>query len=154
MNIFISYNATDIPIVEEAYANLKNVGDINFWNKDKIIGDVAWDSIFSWIDKADLVVVIITQNTLQRAMSVGQEIGRAKAKGKTILPLVAKGINASDLGCLQGVSYEILDIDNPSMSLTKISDHCLTHKKRSEEESKSLFLLLGIIAFILFASKS
>lgn len=152
MKIFISYNSSDIPLVESTHEYLKSVGQVKFWDKDKTSGEVAWDSIFKWIDEADMVVVIISHNTLTRAMSVGQEIGRAKAKNKTILPLVAHGVDSADLGCLGGVTYQRFDLENPHESLMKVSEHCLKHKKKSEEESKSFLFVIGLLAFLFYAS--
>ena len=64
--------------------------------------------LFGWIDISDFVIVVITDNTVRRAMAVGQEVGRAVTMKKTVIPLVAEGVPDSALGCLSGVTYSRL----------------------------------------------
>ena len=53
-------------------------GDVFHWNHSNIPGKVAWEQIYIWIDNSDIVLVLITGNTVVRALSVGREVGRAK----------------------------------------------------------------------------
>lgn len=154
MKIFLSYSASDTPIVEDTHRHLTGIGEIKFWDKDKTPGEIAWNSIFKWIDEADVVIVIVSHNTINRAMSVGQEIGRAKAKNKRIIPLVASNVISTDLGCLNSTTYQTFDFENPNDSIKKIAETCLKHKQKSEEEMTSFWVLVGIItALFLVGSK-
>ena len=54
-------------------------GDVYYWNQSNIPEQVAWEQIYNWIDNSDIVLVLITGNTVVRALSVGREVGRAKA---------------------------------------------------------------------------
>lgn len=155
MKIFLSYSASDTPIVESTYKHLSEVGEIKFWDKDKTPGDIVWDSIFKWIDEADLVVVIVSQNTINRAMAVGQEIGRAKAKNKKIIPLVASNVVSMDLGCLHGTTYQMFDFENPADSIKNITKTCLQIKQKNAEEATSFWVIIGILtALFLVGSKA
>src|SRR3972149_10931372 len=102
MKIFISYSTPDIKVVE-LFANiLSQYGDVKYWAENKILGEDSWKTIFSWIDSSDVVIALVTGNTLTRAMAVGQEIGYAKNK-KKIIPVVESSIPTTELGCLSGI---------------------------------------------------
>jgi hypothetical protein len=82
MKIFISYSTDDIRLVHKIATSLCSYSEVYYWAKDYIPGEEVWPTIFSWIDNSDLVIAVITDKTVSRAMSVGQEIGRAKTKNK------------------------------------------------------------------------
>jgi hypothetical protein len=69
-----------------------------FWSQDKVPGRDAWGTIYSWIDSADLVVVVLTGKALSRALSVGNEVGYARKAGKRIIPLVGPEVPKGELG--------------------------------------------------------
>ena len=121
MNVFISYSVTDTALVGTVATRIKDLAQVKYWDKSKEPGKEAWPTIFSWIDSADLVLVLITGNTLARAFSVGQEIGHAKKGRKQIIPVVAKGIPSAELGCLSGITF--IDLDS------EISRQPLAHFK-------------------------
>ncbi|MDA8161648.1 MAG: toll/interleukin-1 receptor domain-containing protein [Desulfobacteraceae bacterium] len=98
MKVFISYSTPDLGLVYKIAQHVAPHGEVFFWDKDKNPGTESWSTIFSWLDQSDLVLAVITERTLSRAMAVGQEIGRAKAKEKLIVPLVGPDVQAADLG--------------------------------------------------------
>jgi hypothetical protein len=51
--------------------------DLYYGNKGNISGSIAREQIYNWIDNSDIVLVLITGNTVIRAMSVCQKTSRA-----------------------------------------------------------------------------
>jgi len=103
MNVFISYSTQDSAMVKlfaSALRSQPKVDVVHWWEGSKVPGKDLWQSIFGWIDEADIVMAVITSNTLERAMSVGNEVGYAKAKKKRITAFVTPEIEAASLGCL------------------------------------------------------
>ncbi len=145
MKIFVSYSTPDLALVYKITEHVRLHGEVFFWDKDKNPGAESWPTIFSWIDQADLVLALITEKTLSRAMSVGQEIGRAKAKEKIIIPLVGPDVRASELGFLSGITYQQIRPDNPSPTLKNIERVILARKEKLEQ-GKALFIVGGVIA--------
>ncbi|MBI1821765.1 MAG: toll/interleukin-1 receptor domain-containing protein [Nitrospirae bacterium] len=152
MKIFISYSTDDLSLVHRIAEYLRPHVEVLFWDKSKVPGQEAWPTIFNWIDQSDLVLAVISDKTVSRAMSVGQEIGRAKAKTKTIIPLVAPGVSSSDLGCLNGITYQKIDPNNPGPALKNI-EKGLLERKLQFENTQTLLLLGGILALLWLVSK-
>ncbi len=153
MNIFISYSASDTHAVQQIAESLKGYGTVNYWAKSLEPGHEAWPLIFSWIDAADMVFVLITGKMLVRAMSVGQEIGRAKAQNKFIVPLVEAGVPATELGVLAGLTYIQIDPLNPAAALQTAQN--VVEKRRTQleaEQAKALLAVGGVIALFALLS--
>jgi hypothetical protein len=112
MRIFISYSNPDLTIVLTFGNKLNIFGDVFFWNQSNIPGTVAWEQIYNLIDNSDIVIVLITGNTVTRAMSVWQEVGRARSMRKYIVPIVSNSVSLSELGFLSGVTYKPIDVSN------------------------------------------
>lgn len=153
MKIFISYSTKDFNLVSEIENYLEKHAEIFYWKKDKILGKEAWDTIFNWIDRADLVLSVITGNTVSRAMAVGQEIGHAKAKHKTIVPIIGAEVPVDELGFLNGTTYEKIDRNNPGMAIQAVEKAIIQIKQETEQRNKSLLFLLGAVAFVWLTSK-
>jgi hypothetical protein len=155
MNIFISYSVTDKELVKQVADPLRPfVDNVFWWEESKEPGKEAWPTIFSWIDKSDLILAVITDHAISRAMAIGQEIGHAKAKNKEILPLVASTVDSKDLGCLSGITYQPIDQNNLN-TVIKAAQKKIEVMKKSEEERKNsigigltlaLGLAIGLIA--------
>lgn len=152
MKIFISYSTDDAELVRNISNYVRPHAEVYYWAESKMPGQDAWQSIFNWIDQSDLVLAVITDKTVSRAMSVGQEIGRAKAKDKTIVPLVGPNVDNSQLGCLQGVTYQRIDPDNPKPALQSIERVALA--KKQQLEAKQTLFIIGGIFLLLFAMSS
>jgi hypothetical protein len=147
MRIFISYSSPDINIVSILADQLKMYGDIYYWDKDNTPGESAWEQIFSWIDNSDIVLVLITDATIARAMSVGQEIGKAKAGKKLIIPIVTSSVSKNDLGFLSDITYQEIDINNPAPAIYQIIELINCNNK---EEFQKLSLVLVAIGFFIW----
>jgi len=120
MRLFISYSTGDLEIVKQIAEALHPYAQVYYWDRDKVPGDDAWHTIFSWIDSADLVICVITDKTISRAMAVGNEIGRAQAKGKKIIPVKSKDVESSELGSLYGITFTPLEQREFKETLCKI----------------------------------
>jgi len=136
MKLFISYSTDNLDLVKEIADALKGQVEVKYWEQDKEPGEDAWKTIFGWIDNSDLVVAVITDKTVSRAMSVGQEIGRAVAKHKTIIPTVSKGIPQTALGCIGGITKVTLEEDKPSDIVASIEKIVLSRKPAPGSECR------------------
>ena len=150
MKIFISYSTSDKAIVTELANKLQIFGDVLFWDQNKIPGQESWPTIFNWIETADIVIVLITGNTLIRAMSVGQEVGRARTLNKTIVPIVSDNIPQSELGCLAGLTYQPIDIYNPDSAISELNKVLQSYQNNIQEKQKAFVgvLILGIAIWL------
>ncbi len=153
MKIFISYGTPDIRIVKQLANQLRIFGEVYYWADSKLPGRDAWNSIFNWIDTADIVVVLITGNTVVRAMSVGQEVGRAKTKGKTIIPIISKTVSSAELGFLNGVTYQPIDVFNPYPAIEDVTKVINTYYNNMQERQK-IAIGLAILTFLFLSGSS
>jgi hypothetical protein len=149
MKVFISYSTQDLTLVKGLASSLLPYAEVYYWDESKVLGKDSWNQIFDWIDSSDLVVVLITGNTVTRAMAVGQEIGRAKAKDKTIIPIVSHDIPTNELGFLSGLTHQPVNPDNPTPSLQEIS-RTAAHYKNNIEQKQKVGLLLLVLGFLFF----
>jgi len=107
--------------------------------------------VFSQIEKADCVVVLLTRNGI-RANWVQQEIEYAIKVRKPIIPLVEKGVDPKGLAALQGKEYIEYDPLQPQGALLKASTYVKSLKLKKEEQEKALLIAGGILAFLLLLS--
>lgn len=153
MKVFISYSTDDISLVHEIVNYIKPHADVFFWDKSKVPGQEAWPSIFKWIDQSDIVLAVITDRTVSRAMSVGQEVGRAKTFNKTIIPIVSPDVAPSELGFLSGITYQPIERDNPGKALQAIKQVILS-KKQEIESQQAILLVCGILGLVWLVSSN
>jgi len=158
MKVFISYSVHDSEFVQEFANALKpHVEALHYWEESKGLGEDAWTSIFSWIDEADLVLAVITDKTISRAMAVGNEIGHARAKGRKVIPLVAPGIDDGQLGCLKGVTYQRIDKDDPKPAIEAIAKEIsrmkLVKQQAGQSDLGDLLVIAGLVALVVWAAK-
>lgn len=152
MKVFISYSTDDISIVHTIAQHVRPHAEVFYWDKSKVPGQKSWPTIFTWVNQADLVLALITGKTVSRAMSVGQEIGHAKAKGKTIIPIVSPEVPNSELGFLSGITYQRIQQNNPGPALESVKRVILA--KKQQIESNQAFLIIGGILALLFITTS
>jgi len=157
MRLFISYSTDDLEIVNQIADALRPHAEVCYWDKDNEPGKSVWKTIFGWIDSSDVVIAVITDKAVSRAMSVGQEIGHAQAKGKKIIPLVHKGIPSSELGCLHGITYIPFSNDCIEESLTRLKEVVGVPKQvviddedQEWKELRKILLIVGGILVLLF----
>lgn len=149
MNVFISYSVADVDLLRRVAQVIAAGGDKPLcWDTSKTPGHEVWPSIFGWIDASDLAIVIITDQTVARAMSVGQEVGHARAKGKPIVPLVAAGVRPEDLGCLNGVIYQPISRENTSDALAAVQRVLDGMKMQKAEAQRQLLVVGGIVGLL------
>jgi hypothetical protein len=120
MNVFISYSVEDTALVSKVADSIQSKATVKYWNDSQQPGKEVWPTIHGWIDSADLVLVLITDKTLERALSVGHEVGRATKAGKQVIPLVAKGVPNEALGFLAGITYIPLDPEEPTEAIQRL----------------------------------
>jgi len=129
---------------------LEVFGDVFYWAQSNLPGQAAWEQIYNWIDNSDIVIVLVTKNTVVRALSVGQEVRRAKEMGKTIIPIVPNNIMPAELWFLSEIPYQPIDLDNPWPVIAKIKQ--LVYLDDQVQNKKNMALLLAGIAFLIFFS--
>lgn len=144
MKMFLSYSTPDLGLVSRIAKYLEPLGEVFYWDKDKPVGKESWPTIYKWIDQADVVLALITGNTLCRAMAVGNEIGRAKAKGKSIVPLVAHDVPESALGCLQGIIHEKINPYDLGPAMQRLEQPLIARRK----EIQTAFLVMAAIGLL------
>ena len=154
MNVFISYSVNDTSLVIMIVKHLRLQGhSVRWWHESKEPGKDMWPQIFGWIDAADLVLAVVTDNTVARGLAVGNEIGRARAKGKMIIPLVAQNVVTSDLGCLSEVVQIRFDPRNLWPAIMELQRHTPppTVPGVGQPATNSGAAVLAVIALVLLA---
>ncbi len=152
MKVFISYSTPNLSIVEELANRIRPFAEVYYWAHSNLPGQESWPAIFNWIDSSDLVIALITDNTVRRAMAVGQELGRAKTQRKTIVPIVSQHVPSSELGFLTGVTYQPIDVTNPQPAIDEVSQVIHSYKLDQEQTQKQLLVLLIVVAAIILLS--
>lgn len=153
MNVFISYSTRDAETVSKLAQELRHYAEVFYWDQNKTLGQDAWQTIFQWIDSADMVFVVITGNTVDRAMSVGQEVGRAKAKNKLIIPLVSREVPATELGFLLGITYQPIDVSNPAPAIQQVALMASLKKQEIENGQKLAVTVIAVGVLVWLFSK-
>lgn len=145
-DVFISYSTSDLNLVTEITNQLKQFG-ANCYVADNIIeaGELLSDKIENAINRADCVLVILTEEGF-RSQWVNQEIGLAKAKGKTIIPIIESGVTVA--GVLQGIEYIPLDKSNPQNFLNKLTERITDLKKSKDSTNLLVYGALGALALL------
>lgn len=159
-NIFVSYSTEDLPQVELLRQQLKDTPIEVFIAEHSVLPSEALaPKIAAAINGCDLFVLLWSPNS-KTSDWVPQEIGRATALGKSILPLIlSEGMHLP--GFLQGLKYLSIYKD-ADLSLKKARELILEayeskqdkeHKARQQKEQKDkdALALMGIGAFLLWA---
>ena len=147
MRIFISYSSPDINIISILAEQLRVYGDVYYWSKNYLPGEPAWEEIYNWIDNSDVVLSLITDNTVARANSVSREVERAKAQNKFIIPIVSGAVPKSDLGIISDLPYQEINSNNLAPGISRIIGLIYNNKK---DERRITGLILVVIAFLLW----
>jgi len=148
MKVFISYSIDDSDLLHQLIDAIRVCGDeVRCWDKSREPGREVWPSIFGWIDECDIVIAIITDKTVKRGLSVGNEIGHATAKGKPILPLVGPDVGPGDLGCLGSVVFQRIERGNAGEAILAVQRTLASYKERAFMENLAMFgAIAGAIA--------
>ena len=154
MKVFISYSTEDLSLIRQIADQIRPHAEVFYWEESRAPGEHAWNQIYNWIDQADTVVAVITDKTVSRGISVGQEIGRAKAKQKMILPLVASDVPVTELGCLHEVTHVRLDRNDQNAALQAITQRVAELAASIQAQNFWLFVLgLIVVAWVLSKGK-
>lgn len=107
--------------------------------------------ISQMIDESDAVIVLITKSALESSF-VTSEINFAKAKGKTIIPIIEKGIAPQPIPALIGESSFVFDPQKPWEMESKLS--AFLNKKVADKNSRNAILAIaGTFAGLFLLSK-
>lgn len=162
--IFVSYSTHDIDHVELLRQQLKGTSIEVFVAEHSVqASEDLGDKISRAIEECDIFVVLWSKNAQDSAW-VSQEIGRAHALKKTILPLVlTEGMSLP--GFISNLKY-LPVLDDPETALHKASElimdaynkkaHILAQAevKKQKEKNKDTLVLMGVGAFLLWAFNS
>jgi hypothetical protein len=159
-NIFVSYSTKDLPQVELLRQQLQSTPISVFVAEHSVLpSEELASKISSAILECDLFVLLWSSNAKESDW-VPQEIGRAMALNKSILPLVLTE-NIALPGFLQGLKYLAIHT-NPAESIAKARDIILNAyntktkyelqlSEQKEKKDKDALALMGISAFLLWA---
>ncbi len=150
--VFISHSTRDQGLVI-TLANLLTQFGVEVFVAEWYLapGELLDSKVFSQIEQADCVVVLLTQNGI-RSNWVQQEIGYAIKLKKPIIPLVERGMDPKDLGALQGREYIEYDPSQPREALLKVSNYVKSLELKRTERNKALLIAGGIMALLLLLS--
>lgn len=150
--VFISHSTRDRGLVI-SLANLISKFEVEVFVADWYLtpGEPLDKKVFGKIEKSDCVVVLLTRNGV-RSNWVQQEIGYALKCNIPLIPLVEKGIDSRDLASLQGKEYIEYDPYQYQQALIKTSSYVKSLKLKKEEQTKTLLVAGGILAFLLLLS--
>src|SRR5438046_868245 len=99
-SVFLSHSSKDRVWVQWIGANASTVGvDVYLYEHDPQPGVLVAEKVKQQIRSCDVVVVLLTENSLSSAY-VQQEIGFAEACGKQIIPLLQPGVSGAALAML------------------------------------------------------
>jgi hypothetical protein len=123
--IFISYEFRDLEAVTRIADGIRKPGkvEVYFWDGHREPGKNDWEQIFSQIKRSHVVVAYLTKKVIEKAFSVGQEIGFARAFDVPIISLLEKGVEEKDIGCLKGttpIAYLELTPEVAIQEITKV----------------------------------
>jgi len=150
--VFISHSTRDQRLVI-ALANILSKFGIKVFVAEWYLrpGQRLEKKVFDEIEDSDCVVALLTQNGI-RSNWTHQEIGYALKSGRTLIPLVEKGIASQDLEALQGRDFIEYDPYQPQQALIKASTYVKSLKLKKEDKEKTLLIAGGILAFLLLLS--
>lgn len=150
--VFISHSTRDQGLVITLANLLAHLGVEVFVAEWYLTpGEPLDRKVFSQIERADCVVVLLTQNGI-RSNGVQQEVGYAVKANKLIIPLVEKGVDPKDLGTLQGREYIEYDPSEPQEALLKLSSYVKSLELKRAKRNKALLIAGGIMALLLLLS--
>jgi len=157
--IFVSYSTHDIEQVELLRQQLKGTPiDVFIAEHSVLPSEDLGQTISSAIEECDLFVVLWSQNAHNSGW-VSQEIGRAGALNKTILPLVlTEGLSLP--GFINNLKY-IPVYHDPERAVITAREliansynnkaHMLAKAEEKKQKDKEALALMGIGAFVLWA---
>jgi hypothetical protein len=149
--VFISHSTKDISVVHELANWIKSVNiNVSVAELDFRAGQPLPDKIAKMIDGSDCVLAVLTLGGM-RSEWVNQEIGYAKKAGKTIIPIVEKGVETK--GFITNLEYIHFHKDNINDAVIKAANYLqrLALQKTERERQNAFWgglMLLGLLALL------
>jgi hypothetical protein len=138
--VFVSYSTRDLPVARALWTHLRIAGaEVYVAEYSAMPGQSLSKVIAKAIDECDLFLLLWSTNADQSKW-VPQEIGRAKGKGKPIMPVVLHaGIALT--GFIQDLKY-LEWYKNPDAVVAWLNDFVLRERAKKDKEQ----LLGSVIA--------
>ena len=154
IKVFISYSTQDNDLVRQVANYIKLHCEVFYWDQNRTLGEPLWPEVYKWIDNCNLFIAIVTDKTVRRAMSVGQEIGRAIAKEKTVIPLVGRDVPDFELGCLRGINYQRISNENSGAAMESVRQRILALSRKEDIRQALIISAPAMAAVWAFSSES
>jgi len=145
--VFVSYSTRDLVVANSLEANLKRAGAVPYIAEYSAVpGQSLTRAIGNAIDDCDLFLLLWSTNA-DESKWVPQEIGRAIAKGKPIMPVVLHpGIKLT--GFIEDLKY-LEWYKNPEAAVAWLNDFVM--RERTKKDQRELVTLAIGVGAILFA---
>ena len=146
LNVFMSFADEDAPIVGRLQRAAVAKGNISVYryDRDKRPGTIIAAKVRTAIQKADVVVVLLTKHSA-RSSWIQHEIGAAHALNKRLVPLLVPAARVPPL--LEGVEALALDPEDPAGSIARAAHYL--NDLGAEKERQELAALIGIALLVL-----
>src|SRR4051794_30701312 len=145
--VFVSYSTRDLAVANSLKTNLQRAGAVPYIAQYSAVpGQSLSHAIGEAIDYCDLFLLLWSTNA-DESKWVPQEIGRAIAKGKPIMPVVLHpGISLT--GFIRDLKY-LEWYKNPEAAVAWLNDFVM-HERSKKDHRELVTLAIGVGA-ILFA---
>jgi hypothetical protein len=121
LEVFLSHATRDFESVALVRRQIEALGvDVYLAEYDPKPGTSIAAKVEAALVGCHVFVVLITDLSANSAY-VQQEVGIARANGKIIIPIVAKGVDRSRLGLLSEVECLELDLAEPAAAMASVS---------------------------------
>jgi len=107
--IFFSYSVYDRDYVEQLERVLENNGHTVAADRGEVPTGSSWaETTRDAIEKADVLVVLVSQGSLSSDAAVGAEVGAAWGRGKRIVAVETSNVSAASSLGLPRADYEVV----------------------------------------------
>ncbi|HEY9377179.1 MAG TPA: toll/interleukin-1 receptor domain-containing protein [Jiangellaceae bacterium] len=115
LSVFESYSRTDEVLAAQIAADLSEIG-LDVWRDQRLSGGQEWwDTILRSIRSADVVVFVVSDNSLESVPCI-RELGYAEALGKRVLPVRIDRTTSPKVAPRVLASKEWVDYDSADRS--------------------------------------
>lgn len=147
-SVFLSHSVgeSEEKVIESLASQLTGQGtSIYVAERDTTPGRSLSQKIQNAIMRSDVVLVLVTEKG-SRSAWVNQEIGYAVAKGKTVIPILERGVEAK--GMLVGIEHIRLDPEAVEKTVRQATVY-LAQLKLSKEEKIIIGIVIGLIGVLI-----
>jgi hypothetical protein len=108
-NFFLSYSVPDRDHVERLERALEEKGQTVTMDRGEVPEGSTWaDTIRDAIGRADVFVVLVSQESIARDLAIGAEVGAAWGRGKRIVAIETSDATAAGSLGLPRADYEVV----------------------------------------------